>query len=119
MDAILQCYRCGESLAALSLPLSRQDVCPGCGRYLHCCKLCVHYDPQVPEQCREDDAEEVTDKEQANFCDWFEPQPGRYDAGAGGAAARSEAQLEALFGEEKPAADGDDPLKDAAEDLFR
>ena len=34
MSQQLSCYRCGESLAALSLPLSRQDQCPGCSAEL-------------------------------------------------------------------------------------
>ena len=119
--AELQCYRCGESLAALTLPLSRLDECPSCSVHLHCCRLCVYYDPQVPEQCTEDDAEEVKNKTGANFCDYFKPAGGRFDAADTAEAARAQQSLDELFGDgetgdDKPA--DDDPLSDA-EDLFR
>lgn len=119
MTDILQCYRCGAGLEELGLPLSRRDECPGCERYLHCCRMCVHFDPQVPKQCREDDAEEVTDKEKPNFCDWFEPAAGRFDDAGAGAAARAESQLAALFGDSDSGDDSPDPLQQAAEELFR
>ncbi|MDZ7643470.1 MAG: hypothetical protein U5K76_04095 [Woeseiaceae bacterium] len=118
----LQCYRCGASLAALTLPLSRQDLCPDCGNYLHVCRLCVNYDPRVARQCREDDAEEVMDKEKANFCDWFEPAPGRYDDASAGAAQAARRRLDSLFGDSDRNGDDGDPdagARRAAEDLFR
>lgn len=118
MSDNLQCYRCGESLASLSLPLTRQDLCPSCGNYLHVCRMCRHYDPGVPEQCREDDAEEVTDKEKANFCEWFEPEGGRLDAREKSAAQKAEQQLAALFGDSDADDEQDDGMQDA-EDLFR
>ncbi len=93
------CYRCGESLAALSLPLSRQDECPGCGNYLHVCKMCIHYDARVPRQCREDGAEEVTDKDRLNFCDWFKPSDTAFDPGRKKEEDEAQAALEALFGD--------------------
>lgn len=121
MSAELQCFRCGHSLAALPLPLSRQDQCPECSHYLHVCRMCRHFDPRVPKQCREDDAEEVMDKEKPNFCDWFEATAGRYDAGRAGAASRAEAQLAALFddGPGEATGDDDDAARRAADDLFR
>lgn len=91
------CYRCGESLASLSLPFSRQDECPGCQNYLHVCKMCIHFDPRVTRQCREDGAEDVRDKDRLNFCDWFKPSSSAFD--------------ESLKNEE-------DAARTAAEDLF-
>jgi hypothetical protein len=116
MPDSLECYRCGASLDALSLPLSRQDQCPQCANYLHVCRMCRHYDPAVARQCREDDAEEVMKKDTANFCDWFVPAPGRYVANT--QSQKAAAQLDALFGGEGPPAESDNPLR-AAEDLFR
>ena len=75
----LRCYRCGASLEKLTPPLSRQDECPGCSVYLHVCRMCVHFDASVPKQCREDDAEEVLDKEKLNFCDWFKASADAFD----------------------------------------
>jgi hypothetical protein len=94
-----RCYRCGESLAALSLPLSRQDECPGCGNYLHVCRMCVYFDPRVPRQCREDGAEEVRDKDRLNFCDWFKPSETAFDPDRKSEEDDARAALEALFGD--------------------
>ncbi|MGB5245571.1 MAG: hypothetical protein WBM54_11835 [Woeseia sp.] len=119
MSDNLQCFRCGAALAALSLPLSRQDQCPQCARYLHVCRMCEFFDPNVARQCREDDAEEVMDKEKPNFCDWFKPAADRFDTSGVSAASRAEQQLASLFGEtDAGAQDADDAAK-AAEDLFR
>ena len=93
------CYRCGASLAALSLPLSRQDECPGCGNHLHVCKMCVYFDARVPRQCREDGADEVRDKDRLNFCDWFKPSESAFDAGRKDEEDAARAALEALFGD--------------------
>lgn len=94
----LQCWRCGASLAALPLPLGRTEECAACRSQLHVCRMCRCWDRARPKQCREDDAEEVRDKERANFCDWFKPRSGAFDAA--GAAAESEAKsaADSLFG---------------------
>jgi len=119
MSEDIACFRCGASLAALSLPLSRRDMCPDCGVHLHVCRMCVQFDPSVPGQCREDDAEDVTDKDRVNYCEWFEPSPHAFDAGAKQQADRARQQLDALFagGDDTPVAD-DDAASDA-EKLFR
>ncbi len=95
----ISCYRCGESLAALSLPLSRQDECPGCGNYLHVCKMCVYFDPGVPRQCREDGAEEVREKDRLNFCDWFKPSETAFDEKRKSEQDEAREAAEALFGD--------------------
>ena len=114
----ITCFRCGASLAALSLPLSRQDCCPGCGVYLHVCRMCAHYDPAVPRACREDDAEDVKEKERPNFCDYFEATAGAFDAAAKRRADSAGAALDALFGAEAEVPEADDALAEA-EKLFR
>jgi len=93
----INCYRCGESLAALSLPISRQDECPGCGNYLHVCKMCKHFDAHVPRQCREDGAEDVKDKDRLNFCDWYSPSDAAFDAQRKEAEDQARSALDALF----------------------
>lgn len=115
----LQCFKCGSSLDALTLPLSRQDQCPQCARYLHVCRMCEFYDAQVARQCREDDAEEVMDKEKPNFCDWFKAAAGRFDESGATAASRAQQQLDSLFGEDDAAPADENDLKKAADDLFR
>lgn len=93
----ISCYRCGASLEALSLPISRQDECPDCGNYLHVCKMCESFDPHVPRQCREDGAEDVKEKERPNFCDWFKPSDSAFDAGRKDDEDQARAALDALF----------------------
>ncbi len=88
------CWSCGAALAALDY--GRETRCPGCGRATRCCRNCRWFDISASEQCREPMAEPVKEKQQANFCDWFEPG--------------------------RPVADdqpGAEALRKAAEDLFR
>jgi hypothetical protein len=94
----LVCWKCGASLAQLSLPLMRRDECPGCRAELHVCRMCRDYDTGVAKQCREPTAEEVSDKTRANFCGHFAPRAGAYVAGDTAAAARARAALDRLFG---------------------
>lgn len=97
----LVCWKCGAELTGVILPLSRREVCASCKADQHVCKLCRHYDPRVADMCREDRAERVTDKERANFCDYFDPVPGAYKP-SGSAAEAAKRQLAALFGEAAP-----------------
>jgi hypothetical protein len=94
----LVCWKCGASLAALSLPLLRRDECPACHAELHVCRMCVDYDVSVAKHCREPIAEEVRDKTRANFCDFFKPRPGAFVAKDTAAADQARMDLEGLFG---------------------
>ena len=98
MSHNLSCWKCGTSLAQLSLPLRRLDECPKCRAELHVCKLCVDYDTRVAKHCREPTAEEVNDKTKANFCDFFKPRGGAYTAPNTGEVDKARAELEKLFG---------------------
>ena len=93
----LRCYRCGASLAALSLPLARLDECPQCRMQLHVCRMCERYAPQKPKGCIEDDAPDVRDKKAANFCDYFKPSGSAYDSAEQSAEQAAKAALDALF----------------------
>lgn len=94
----LVCWKCGASLEELSLPLLRLEECRHCHAELHVCKLCEWYSTAVAKHCREPIAEEVKDKERANFCDYFKPRPDAYSAVSLDAAAKAKADLEAMFG---------------------
>ena len=111
MSHNVACYRCGTSLAHLSLPLSRQDECPECHNYLHVCRMCRHFDPSVPRKCREDDAEEVVEKERLNFCDWFIASESAFDVARKSEEDQARASLDALF--DGP---GDNQTNDTAAD---
>lgn len=94
----LVCWRCGATLVGEPIPLSRYAVCAQCGADLHACRLCAFYDTRVARACREPVAEEVKEKERANFCGYFTPRPDAYVARETGAAETSRAELESLFG---------------------
>ena len=119
----LRCYRCGSSLASLSLPLARLDLCPACGVELHVCRMCTHYAPSKPDACDEQDAVPVHNKATANFCDWFALNYFAFDGREQRAESEARQKLGALFGANEaggntaPAAK--DSLIDAAEKLFR
>lgn len=93
----IACYRCGASLSALSLPITRRDQCPECTVDLHVCKMCIHFDQAAPSQCREDDAEDVKEKEVANFCEWYSPSESAFDPQRKSEADQALESLEALF----------------------
>ncbi len=100
MSHNLTCYRCGAALSVLPLPLSRRDQCPDCSADLHVCKMCIYFDVAVPRKCREDGAEDVTEKERSNFCDWFKPSDEAFDPNRKSAADEAEDALAALFGDD-------------------
>jgi ribosomal protein L40E len=120
----LICWSCGAPLAGVSLPMRRLEECPACGVDLHVCRMCWSYDPAAAKRCREPDAEEVKEKERANFCDYFRPRPDAYRAQERAEADASRARLEALFGMRHDQAESDsgpseaDKAREALEDLF-
>ncbi len=85
---------------------------------VHVCRMCVFFDPQVARQCREDDAEEVKEKERANFCDYFKPNPNAHDPRFASAESRAKDQLAALFGDGQ-ASTADNAELSEVEKLFR
>jgi hypothetical protein len=110
----LTCWKCTASLSALPLPLSRLSECPQCHAYLHCCRMCRHYDPRSPDRCREERAEHVRDRETANFCDWFTPQA-RVASGQAPKSDAARTHLDVLFGDTGAKAD---PPANPLDDLF-
>lgn len=120
----LSCYRCGTSLAALSLPLARLDTCPQCRAELHVCRMCTYFAPTRSPPCTKEDAEEVRDAGRANFCDYFVPSPEAYTLEQRNAERAAEAALSALFDHaEAPGSDGlsrgDELARREAEALFK
>lgn len=114
----LVCWKCGASLAELPLPLSREAECPQCRAWLHCCRLCQLFNPNVAEQCDEDRAEEVLNKEGANFCDWFKPRPEAHRPRGQGKTQAAKARLDDLFGGAQTSGDKTDTARDKLSDLF-
>lgn len=120
MTHSLVCWKCGASLAALTLPLRRLEVCPSCNAELHVCHMCVEYDTSKAKHCREPTAEEVRDKEHANFCDFYKPRPNAYLAPDVAALDKSRAGLDSLFGDaQSAAAPATDEARDKLDELFK
>jgi hypothetical protein len=44
------------------------------------CKNCQFYDPKAYNECRETNADRITEKEKANFCDYYKFGAGANDA---------------------------------------
>jgi len=64
------CAHCGGSITVIER-ISRGSMCPHCGKYLHSCVNCRFYSPGSYHDCGEPQAEYVSDKKAANFCDYF------------------------------------------------
>ena len=87
------CWSCGHRLAAVDY--QREGECPACRKQTHVCRNCRFYEPGRPNDCQEPVADAVTEKQRANFCDYFDPSDKAF----------------------RPGADSED-LKAAAEQLF-
>ena len=71
------------------------------------------------EQCTEDDAEEVKEKANTNFCDYFKPGFDRFDPAPVAAEGRARNALDALFGDSDDDEPGGPDAASDAKDLFR
>ena len=99
MNVEFNCWACGEPLSDLILPLSRREECAECGVDQHVCRMCLSFDANVARQCLEDRAEDVSNKETANFCDYFAPNSKADARKSQGKNSDVNGQLAALFGE--------------------
>lgn len=88
-----KCFSCGKELTHHG----RRDSCESCGADTRVCKNCKNYDRSRNNECKEDQAPRIVEKERSNFCDWFQ-------AGGEGASAGAPAK---------------DALKSAADALFK
>ena len=65
------CWKCNKEID--SNEVFRSTECPSCHAQLHCCKGCKFYAPGNHFDCKESVIDPVSDKERANFCDYFSP----------------------------------------------
>jgi hypothetical protein len=82
----------------------------------------MYFDTAAPQQCREPVAENVSDKQRANFCGYFQINPQAY-AGPSDQADDSR-KLDALFGdgaseEASEASTSEDELSKQLEQFFK
>jgi hypothetical protein len=98
----MHCGACGTSIEfASGERVGFRDACPRCSCDLHACRNCNHHDPGAYNECREPNAERVSDRERANRCDWFAPRTGA-PAATPDPRAGAQAALAALFKSRKP-----------------
>lgn len=93
----MQCFACGAAVELASGErVGFRDTCEACSADLHVCRNCAHHDPSAYNECRETNAERVSDRDRANRCDYFTPG---VSAGAAAEGARGDgrAALDALF----------------------
>lgn len=88
------CSFCGFEIEII-VRIGRLDECPSCRRDLHSCLQCRLYDRSLHNQCKETQSGYITDKERANFCEFFEL--GRDAKGERRAQSDSKKKLEELF----------------------
>ena len=93
------CHFCGTSLDPKTR-IVRDSSCPNCNRDLHACVQCRHYDRNAHNQCREPQAEWVTDRDRRNFCDYFalnQNAPGGAGAQRADRTQAARSKLDSLF----------------------
>lgn len=98
MSQELTCWQCGKRLDNVIFPMSRREECPRCDSDQHVCKMCKEFDGR--NSCNEPIAEDVTDREKANFCDYFSPSGEVFEKKVRETQQNAKAQLAALFGDE-------------------
>jgi hypothetical protein len=92
----MHCASCGFAIELGSGErIGFRDGCPRCGVDLHACRQCAHHDPAAYNECREAQAERVSDRARANRCDWFAPNDRPAEGATVGRDPR--AALDALF----------------------
>jgi hypothetical protein len=66
------CHSCGAERKRQGKVL-RTEVCAVCDSDMHCCYNCANFNESAHNKCCEPQAEWVSDREKANFCDFFSP----------------------------------------------
>jgi hypothetical protein len=95
-DIIGRCWQCGADLT--NVDFGRETNCLGCGKPTRCCRNCRLFQRGRPNDCIEPMAEQVADKQRANFCGFFDPSPTAI---------------------QDPIGSSGDALRQAADDLFK
>ncbi len=94
----MDCWKCGRTLDfSGARKVSRNESCDHCDSDLHVCKNCRFHDPTYHNECRETQAEWVSDKERANFCDYFEPSQSGARTCRGSSAQNARTAFDQLF----------------------
>lgn len=93
------CWKCGAEYTLSGSP-GRSETCT-CGADLKVCLNCVSYDARAAYQCRDRRAEPVSDKQAANYCEYFEMVRREFVTAATDASRENKARdrMNKLFGD--------------------
>lgn len=89
------CHAC-ETKNDTGEQVGRRDCCVQCDADLHVCLNCEFYDPKAYNECHENQADRVLEKDRSNFCDYFSPRS-EVGGSAGNEQDDTKAKLAALF----------------------
>ncbi len=96
MTISIICYNCGVKNDLPDGPVSRSAECEKCKRDLRVCKNCSWHDVSYSNECRENQADRVKEKESRNTCDYFKGITSRNKLGADKANNEKSAALKKL-----------------------
>jgi len=106
------------SVSEEPLPLSTYAECRPCRAQLHCCRQCQHYNPRLRVDCDEPRAESHSEREKANFCDWFKLRREFVEPGEKAPSVDYQAELNTLFGTDAGVAETPSNSHTQLDDLF-
>ena len=94
------CWKCGLEYTLPRGP-GRLECCHRCGADLKVCLNCVSYDARVAQQCLDQRAEPVAEKDMATFCEYFDFIRREYQppTGEGSREAKARNTLKKLLGD--------------------
>ena len=91
------CHFCGRALPE-GERVYRSTTCAGCGKDLKICRNCRFYSAGAHWDCLESVNDPVTDKERANFCEFFQFRDSKPGAPGKEKPAQSRDDFRRLFG---------------------
>lgn len=90
------CYKCQEIIKVeANQKIDFRAECSKCKYSLHCCLNCNFYNTSAHNQCRENQAEPVRDKDRQNYCSYFRFKSGKSSGNDRESKAKS--KLDDLF----------------------
>ena len=111
-------WHCGVLVSEEPLPLSTYAECRPCRAQLHCCRQCQHYNPRLRADCDEPRAESHSEREKANFCDWFKLRREFVEPGEKAPSADHQTELDTLFGTDAGVSQTPSDSRTQLDDLF-
>ncbi len=118
MSDNLKCWHCDMAVTDQPLPLSTYAECRHCRAQLHCCWQCQHFNPRLRADCDEPRAESYSEREKANFCDWFKLRREFVEPGETTQPADHQTELDTLFGTDAGVTETPSDSRTQLDDLF-